>query len=454
MAHLAGAEMRDISLVMTIYPKYHYLVPESIYALQKYWPGYPDLLAGYSQDMEVAPRLLADLERAGTEFVVNMHEDFWLTQPVKQDLFNLCLKTMQDDPGITSCSLTWEPSNVGIYHFPKALYGSDARFQVLDSEWNYTINLQMRIWRREHLMGILATIPRGITNAELEPAMTRAWRNLFPSKRCLTYAFPNPPKVNTFTDSTDKSAWIIGYDNIMHACQRHHYKYPVYINNRDRLTSTRGLVDYLHQIPDAYPIIVDNGSTYPPLMEWYDTQPTNVIFLNNLGPWAPWTLNKIERERDFYVVTDSDLDLTGVPLDVLDHLRQGLEDNPKCLKAGLSLRIDDLPDTIHSKIIQEWEQRFWAKEIDGWYHVDTDTTFAMYRARTPVLPNGRVDVRPAIRADYPYTASHIPWYQQDTDEERYFFEHANANWSTWSGWDGTLDQRPAYKHFLKAMGKL
>ena len=64
---------------------------------------------------------------------------------------------------------------------------------------------------------------------------------------------------------------------------------PVIINNRNLLTWPKAMVRDLNKwegIGDIY--IVDNGSTYEPLLEWYATNPCKVVMLGeNLGHQAP-----------------------------------------------------------------------------------------------------------------------------------------------------------------------
>jgi hypothetical protein len=223
---------------------------------------------------------------------------------------------------------------------------------------------------------------------------------------------------------------------------------PIYINNFNRLTTTRNMVEYLQAVPDALPIVVDNASAYPPLLEWYQNRPCEVIRLNgNHGPHAPWACERsLGRGADYYVVTDSDLDLSGVPVDLLQMLRNGLIMHPKRVKAGLSLELRDLPEQFESTtIIRRWEARFWLKRIDDfWWDANVDTTFAMYRAGEKSWAH----VWPALRADRPYTARHAPWYRVDSEEERYFDEHADKRWSTWAGWDR---ENPARKVVLDVL---
>lgn len=204
---------------------------------------------------------------------------------------------------------------------------------------------------------------------------------------------------------------------------------PVYINNRNRLTTTRAMVEYLANVPGAYPVIIDNDSTYPPLLEWYKTYQGSIILpKENLGPWAAWKLGiDLALDSDYYVVTDSDLDLSAVPTDLLERLQSGLERFPKVIKAGLSLEIDDVPREIAEQV-HDWEHTYWQRRLSAeWWDAPIDTTFAMYRKG---WSRATQCTAPAIRADHPYVARHIPWYRILDDEERYVEAHCKTEWSS------------------------
>jgi hypothetical protein len=129
-----------------------------------------------------------------------------------------------------------------------------------------------------------------------------------------------------------------------------------------------------------------------------------------------------------YVVTDSDLDLSRVPTDLLDLMNDGLDKYPQIIKAGLSLELDDLPeDGLLTEKVRRWEAAFWRDRLDDQFWLaNVDTTFALHRAGT--IWTG---VAHALRTDRPYTARHLPWYDPDTPEEIYFREHCRPKWSTW-----------------------
>ena len=200
---------------------------------------------------------------------------------------------------------------------------------------------------------------------------------------------------------------------------------PVYINNRNLLTSTRAMVDYLMGVPEAAPLIVDNASTYPPLLEWYnDGCPVPVVRSDKNGGPRGWQ-QSVLREHPYYVVTDPDLDLSGVPADVLDLLRGALEAHPEIIKAGLSLETEGLPEDALAWSV---ERKYWASRYpsdERFWQADIDTTFAMYRT-DPVWAG---QYGPSLRADRPYTARHLPWYwtrENIGEEERFYLKHATS----------------------------
>lgn len=210
---------------------------------------------------------------------------------------------------------------------------------------------------------------------------------------------------------------------------------PVFINVFNRLTTTRRLADQVACLPDAVPIIIDNASTWGPLLEWYNQCPYEVIRLpQNIGHHAPWKCGAVDRTKSgFYVVTDCDLDIGDCPADLMDLLKVPFGWNDSVIKSGLGLRIDDLPPW--QSVVKEWESRWWkfAAKDPRFFSALVDTTFAMYRAGTPTTHATRVVGAKSTRTAPPYLARHIPWYLdlQNLDEENQnYFATANgsASW--------------------------
>lgn len=209
---------------------------------------------------------------------------------------------------------------------------------------------------------------------------------------------------------------------------------PIYINVYNRLTTTRNLVNQVKRLPDAQPVIIDNDSDYSPLLEWYATNPCDIVRLKeNLGHHAPWISGVIANDdASRYVVTDCDIDIEGVPTDVLSVLQE-----PFCwrfgkpIKSGLALRINDLPPWQDA--VMRWESRWWMKysRMDRrFYNAAIDTTFAMYEQSTPIHLATSVVNALSVRLAGDYQARHMPWYLdcENLDEEnRHYFATANTS---------------------------
>ncbi len=189
----------------------------------------------------------------------------------------------------------------------------------------------------------------------------------------------------------------------------------------NRLTLIKNIAERLYNIGlDVR--IVDNHSDNPSLLEWYEEAPYGIIRMDkNYGHQVVWSkvlypLAKGER----YIVTDPDLDLSDVPDDFVSVLNAGLDKYPNFHKCGLSLRIDDLPDTEIGNQAKSWEQQFWKHKLDNMYYAaDVDTTLALYRE------NVTQHTLNALRVGFPYSARHIPWYYTTFDslpaDEQYYY---------------------------------
>lgn len=212
--------------------------------------------------------------------------------------------------------------------------------------------------------------------------------------------------------------------------------YPIFIICRDRLTCTLQLIDWLERAGQSRIYLVDNESTYEPLLEYYETTPHQVIKLGgNTGHTGIWNLGVIEREapNEFFVVSDPDVvPSEEAPLDSLDYFRYILDRYDDRQKAGFGLRIDDIPDCYKLKqSVIDYEKNFWnyGGPEPGLHFAPIDTTFALYR------PGATQDISFACRTSFPYVARHLSWYVDSenlTDEEKHYRLHANHRISSWN----------------------
>lgn len=194
----------------------------------------------------------------------------------------------------------------------------------------------------------------------------------------------------------------------------------------NRLSSTKAMAEYLAD-NGCEVILVDNGSTFPELLKWYETCPYKIHHLPAVienahkSPWTSGILDRLPDRR--YIVSDHDLDLSQVPSDFLEVLQTGLENNPTAIKCGLSLRIDDLPQNALTEKVLKIESAYWRnKDANGYYLAPVDTTLALYDAQRTRDSNPK-SFFSAVRSPEPYTCRHLPWYftpENLTDEERYY----------------------------------
>ena len=210
---------------------------------------------------------------------------------------------------------------------------------------------------------------------------------------------------------------------------------PVVIVVRDRLACLDELVTWLEANKVTEIHLVDNDSSYPPLVSYLDSSPHHVWRLGTkLGHEAPWVIGLVAElsSRGSFVVTDPDvIPDEACPPDVFDHLQRLLDRHADVDKVGLGLRIDDLPDHgQHRDQVVAWESRYWNDEVEpGVFRAAIDTTFALYRAAA------EHHIDRSLRTGWPYVARHLPWYldpERLPAEESYYRERADLSVSSWN----------------------
>lgn len=205
---------------------------------------------------------------------------------------------------------------------------------------------------------------------------------------------------------------------------------PIFINSRDRVEPLQRLIGWLQRAGYKNIHILDNKSTYPPLLSYYEEiikQGVNVWPLNvNFGHKALWESNilNILQIDSPYVYTDSDVvPDDDCPHDILSIMANILARRLYLKKVGLSLHIDDIT-YYNSDFIRkvEGDMRH-IHTLDGYFQ-STDTTFALYRNWH------HYSLRESIRTDDNLMGRHMPWYYDFDNlpaDELYYMEHANAS---------------------------
>jgi len=212
----------------------------------------------------------------------------------------------------------------------------------------------------------------------------------------------------------------------------------VFIISYNRLSYFELFIDWLENAGFENIHIVDNASTYPPLLEYLDKSKYNIHRMEkNYGHLVVWESGKFDEiiKNKNYIVSDCDiLPVEKCPLDVTEYFERLLKKYPNVTKVGFGLKIDDLPQHNALKMsIVEWEEQFWKKKIEeGLYDAPVDTTFALYRPN--IYPTNKKWWK-SIRTDYPYIARHLPWYCDSSNpskEDIYYQETIQNRFSFWS----------------------
>ncbi len=234
---------------------------------------------------------------------------------------------------------------------------------------------------------------------------------------------------------------------------------PLFIINYNRLDCLKVLIDRLEEMGTTNINIIDNNSTYEPLLEYYDTLPYRIFRLDrNWGYKVFWECPIFEEYRkSFYILTDSDVvPVDACPRDYKYRLFTLLKKYPRLSRAGLSLKIDDLPKGgMFTEEVLGWEKQFFRLRMPGEnaYLANIDTTFAMYAPSNIVT---RTRSYSSVRTGYPMEAKHLPWYKMKgevTEEDKYYSAHKTNGWWDANAGTATPDTEWQKEDFLKTIGK-
>jgi hypothetical protein len=218
----------------------------------------------------------------------------------------------------------------------------------------------------------------------------------------------------------------------------------IVILNRDRLHPLKDQVEVLKSKGYKNITIIDNQSTYKPLLDWYKVSEVDV-FYNSITENSchafrdlvimqhPKFINIIS---DWYVFNDSDIiPLEDVPDTFIDDLINFAKKYNKS-KVGMSIKIDDIDLNYDlNKWVHSYESTYWTNAIVDESGVELyphpiDTTFAVHAPG--ILPTWSNDT---LRVGKPYIVKHAPFYYNPEslpEDERYYLSHMNKQSSNWS----------------------
>ena len=209
---------------------------------------------------------------------------------------------------------------------------------------------------------------------------------------------------------------------------------PIIINNYNRLTTLTRLIEALEERGYRNIYIIDNASTYPPLLKYYETCPYHIFRLKkNIGHKSIWKTGIYKKFwRSYYVYTDSDVvPIASCPDDFIEHFCRIMMRYEYATKVGFGLKIDDLPEVFkHKHQIINDESDHWRWEVEkDLYRSVIDTTFALYRPFSKTNTNWYME---HYRTGGQYMLHHLPWYNdtKKLSEEELFYIKSCSKSST------------------------
>ncbi len=222
---------------------------------------------------------------------------------------------------------------------------------------------------------------------------------------------------------------------------KHLYDIPVFIISYNRLSYVKQMVEWLKKYNLHNIHIIDNASSYPPLLEYLKNCPCTVHRMDkNWGHEVLWRCGKFNRiiRNSLYIVSDPDIAPNDkLPKDFLFHMYKILGQYKNITKVGFALSIQDTETAKIDPQYKIYEKHYWTQRLVDEkleiYNADIDTTFALYRPGK--LRASSLEFYFGIRIGGDYTAKHLPWYiniNKGTEEDVYYKTHADLKFSTWA----------------------
>jgi hypothetical protein len=200
----------------------------------------------------------------------------------------------------------------------------------------------------------------------------------------------------------------------------------------------------LHGMPTDHIWLIDNGSTFPPMMdllEMAQNQGMHVVMQTNQGARALFkpggVIEKaIGRDRSFFI-SDPDVVPTVTCYErLLQHLVRCMARYGQFNKIGLGLEIEDIPDhfPFKSQVVQH-ERSFWGPKAN--IHLvpaAVATTFCLVRSLNHCDAQGYA--KGCARTRRPNLGIHTSWYLDPShlpQDETYYYDHVPHRQGTGPG---------------------
>jgi len=208
-------------------------------------------------------------------------------------------------------------------------------------------------------------------------------------------------------------------------------KIPVILNSRNRLSCLKLMVDWLKTDAMADITILDNDSTYAPLLDYYKTLDCNVVMLGkNYGHTALYSWGGHHKlNSQYFIYSDPDLmPKEDCPKDLIPHLLALKKEHFFFNKIGVMLETTDIPDHYrHKAEVLRMHKNYCHNRLKNCFVSHVDTTFAIYDIERTA--GSQHYMRNCLVTDRPYVMRHLPWYVDSSnlsEEDKYYARTADA----------------------------
>lgn len=191
-------------------------------------------------------------------------------------------------------------------------------------------------------------------------------------------------------------------------------------------TYLRNMLEQLKTLMWENYLIIDSGSTYPPMQEELNALPEDkkIILRGNLGPRYFSENNTFYQTLpEIFCVSDPDIEfnpkLPSNFVEILIAVSEKLKSGKVgfALDISFSVPIKENKYILESKIqtIREYESKYWKKPVGNQFNLEIfdapiDTTFAIYNKR---YFKPEKSFTKAIRIGGDFSAIHLPWLERE-----------------------------------------
>lgn len=225
---------------------------------------------------------------------------------------------------------------------------------------------------------------------------------------------------------------------------------PIFIISWNQFTYVKSMVEQLQKYPNMKLYIIDNKSTYEPLVDYLKTidgkNGVKVLYQpENYGHTVYERPDIYELGGDMYIVTDPDLTLNPKMPNNFREIMAEISEAYKANKVGLALDITnniDLTKKLDGKPNETFatnESQYWKSPISHpqykLYRAPIDSTFALINKKYRQIGN----MHNSIRMAGDFTAVHRPWtinYEKDLlpGEMEFYLNNKNNKSTTLNRW--------------------